>query len=62
MRIRRVGVRVTGLKDRARVYLQPTLDAPERGWREAEVAADKAIRKFGPNAVRRAVLTGRQRP
>ena len=61
-RIRRVGVRVTGLKDRARVYLQPTLDAPEHGWREAEVAADKAIRKFGPNAVRRAVLTGRQRP
>ncbi|MFZ0528951.1 MAG: DNA polymerase IV [Propionicimonas sp.] len=57
LRIRRVGVRVTGLMDRCEVALQPTLDAPDHGWREAEAAADKAIRKFGPNAVKRAVLT-----
>ncbi len=58
--IRRVGVRVTGLVDRCVAYQQPTLDAPEHGWREAEQAADKAIRRFGPQAVRRAVLTPRR--
>jgi DNA polymerase-4 len=61
-RIRRVGVRVTGLVDRATAYLQPTLDAPEHGWRDAEEAADKVIQRFGPHAVRRAVLTRKDRP
>ena len=61
-RIRRVGVRVTGLIDRATAYLQPTLDSPEHGWRDAEKAADKVIQRFGPNAVRRAVLTRKDRP
>ena len=61
-RIRRVGVRVTGLIDRTAAYLQPTLDSPEHGWRDAETAADKAIQRFGPNAVRRAVLTRKARP
>ncbi|HQY99693.1 MAG TPA: DNA polymerase IV [Propionicimonas sp.] len=57
LRVRRVRVRVTGLVHQDEVWLQPTLDEPERGWRDAERAADKAIRKFGPRAVRRAVLT-----
>ena len=61
-RIRRVGVRVTGLVDRSTAYLQPTLDTPEYGWREAEKAADKVIQRFGPKAVRRAVLTRKDRP
>lgn len=60
--VRRVGVRVTGLVYRSTVHLQPTLDAPDHGWRDAEAAADKAIRRFGPNAVRRAVLTRPTRP
>ena len=61
-RIRRVGVRVTGLIDRTAAYLQPTLDSPEHGWRDVEKAADKVIQRFGPNAVRRAVLTRKDRP
>lgn len=62
VRVRRVGVRVTGLVDRSRACLQPTLDEPEHGWRDAEQAADKAILRFGPKAVRRAVLTRPGRP
>jgi len=61
-RIRRVGVRVTGLVDRSTAYLQPALDTPEHGWRDAEKAADKVIQRFGPKAVRRAVLTKKDRP
>jgi DNA polymerase-4 len=61
-RVRRVGVRVTGLVDRSTAYLQPALDEPEHGWREAETAADKVIQRFGPKAVRRAVLTKKDRP
>lgn len=61
-RIRRVGVRVTGLVDRSTAYLQPTLDTPEHGWRDAEKAADKVIQRFGPKAVLRAVLTKKDRP
>ncbi|MGV8908883.1 MAG: DNA polymerase IV [Propionicimonas sp.] len=61
-RIRRVGVRVTGLVDRETAYLQPTLDSPEHGWRDVEQAADKVIQRFGPKAVRRAVLTRKDRP
>ena len=55
--IRRVGIRVEGLVDADKAYCQPTLDAPDRGWREAELAADAVRRKFGPNGVQRAVLT-----
>ena len=61
-RVRRVGVRVTSLARKERVYLQPTLDAPERGWREAERAADAVIERFGPQAVHRAALTKTRRP
>ena len=61
-RVRRVGVRVTGLADLGAVALQPTLDAPDRGWRDAERAADNVIGRFGPRAAQRAVLAGRRRP
>ncbi len=61
-RIRRVGVRVEGLVDRDRAYQQPTLDAADRGWREAEQAADAVCVKYGPESVKRAVLTRRKRP
>ena len=56
-RLRRVGVRVERLVDKDEAFQQLTLDAPERGMREAEVAADAAIARFGPGAVRRGSLT-----
>lgn len=56
-RIRRVGVRVERLVDKEDAFQQFTLDAPERGMREAELAADAAIARFGPDAVRRGSLT-----
>ena len=58
-RIRKVGVRVEGLVERESAYQQLTLDAPDRGWREAEQAADAAVRRYGPKAVQRAALPGR---
>jgi DNA polymerase IV len=58
-RIRRVGVRMEHLVDRHRAYLQPQLTDPERGWREADLASDAAVGKFGPMAVQRAILTRR---
>jgi DNA polymerase-4 len=48
--------------NRDAVALQPTLDDPDHGWRDAERAADDVIQRFGPKAVRRAVLTRRERP
>lgn len=59
-RLRRVGIRVEGLVDADRAATQPALDDPERGWRDAELAADAAISRFGPEAVRRATLTRRR--
>ncbi|MBK8460361.1 MAG: DNA polymerase IV [Micropruina sp.] len=61
-RIRRVGIRVEGLVERDRAYQQLTLDAPERGWSEAERAADAVVRKYGPESVKRAALTRQSRP
>ena len=58
-RIRRVGVRVEGLMPIEKACLQPTLLEPEQGWRDADHAIDAAIGRFGPGAVRRAVLTQR---
>ncbi|MDU7361750.1 MAG: DNA polymerase IV [Propionibacteriaceae bacterium] len=58
-RIRRVGVRVGELVPKQTAYEQPALGEPERGWRDAEAAVDKAILRFGPNAVQRARLTRR---
>lgn len=54
--VRRVGVRVTGLKERAQVWIQPRLDDPDCGWPQVEAAADAANRVFGDGAVRRAAL------
>lgn len=54
--LRQVGVRVTGLRDRAGVWLQPRLDEPDLGWAEAQVAVDHVNKIFGRDAVRRAVL------
>lgn len=56
-RIRRVGVRVAGLVPKHRAYQQPMLGDPDKGWREAEQAADAIVSKYGPDAVQLAVLT-----
>ncbi|MBA3021577.1 DNA polymerase IV [Propionicimonas sp.] len=59
--LRRVGVRVTELSQRARVWRQPTLDESEVDWDAAELAVDKLNKAFGPRSVQRAVLAGRKR-
>ena len=61
-RIRLVGVRVEGLVPRERVQRQLTLGARERGWEEADRAADAAALRFGGGAVRRASLLLGDRP
>ncbi|MFI6757819.1 DNA polymerase IV [Micromonospora sp. NPDC050417] len=58
-RIRLVGVRMEGLTDARETPRQLTLDEPERGWREAEAAADAAAARFGRPVVRPASLLGR---
>jgi DNA polymerase-4 len=55
-RIRLVGVRVEGLVAGDDAARQLSLGAPERGWREAERAADAATARFGVAAVRPASL------
>ena len=40
----------------SRAHRQPQLTDPEFGWREAEHAIDQTVARFGPGAVRRAVL------
>jgi DNA polymerase-4 len=55
-RLRLVGVRVEGLVPGDAVAHQLALDERERGWRQAEQAADLAGHRFGPGAVRRAAL------
>jgi DNA polymerase-4 len=57
-RIRLLGVRVEGLLDADRAPRQPALGARERGWSEAERAADAAVARFGAAAVRPASLLG----
>jgi DNA polymerase-4 len=57
--IRLIGVRVEQLGEEGAEQL--TLDAPERGWRDAEAAADVARGKFGHAAVRPGSLLG-ERP
>ncbi len=61
-RIRLVGVRAEGLRPAAQAPQQMQIGAPERGWREAEVAADAAAVRFGRGAVRPAALVRRQHP
>jgi DNA polymerase-4 len=50
-RIRLIGVRVEGLAGAGSTPRQPALGAPERGWREAEAAADAAAARFGRSVV-----------
>jgi len=54
--IRLVGVRAEGLRSAAGTPQQMQIGAPERGWREAEIAADAAAVRFGRGAVRPAAL------
>jgi DNA polymerase-4 len=54
-RIRLVGVRVEGLLDAGQPR-QLMLGEAGYGWREVEVAADRATARFGPHAVRPAAL------
>jgi DNA polymerase-4 len=60
-RIRLVGVRVEGLVPRAGVQRQLVLGEREHGWPDADVAVDRATRKFGTTAVRPATLLGNDR-
>jgi DNA polymerase-4 len=60
-RIRLVGVRVEGLADAEAAHRQLLLDERPFGWREAEVAADRAGARFGTGAVRPAALIARDR-
>jgi DNA polymerase IV len=57
--IRLVGVRVEGLTAAAGAPRQLTLGEPERGWREAEAAADAVAARFGRSVVGPASLLGR---
>ncbi|WP_199438994.1 DNA polymerase IV [Umezawaea beigongshangensis] len=54
--VRLIGVRVEQLVAGDDTGEQLMFDAPERGWREAEQAADQARSKFGSAAVRPASL------
>jgi DNA polymerase-4 len=56
--IRLVGVRVEGLAEEAGMARQLVLGSPERGWREAETAADAAAARFGRSVIRPASLLG----
>ncbi|NGM15333.1 DNA polymerase IV [Verrucosispora sioxanthis] len=59
-RIRLLGVRAEGLTAADQTPQQLALGQPERGWREAEVAADAAAARFGRSVIGPAsLLTGR---
>ncbi|MBY8872793.1 DNA polymerase IV [Micromonospora sp. PLK6-60] len=58
--IRLVGVRVAGLAGVTGTPRQLTLGEPERGWREAEAAADAAAARFGRSVIGPASLLGRR--
>jgi DNA polymerase IV len=60
--IRLVGVRVEGLTATATTSRQLSLGEPERGWREAETAADAVAARFGRASVGPASLLGRSGP
>jgi DNA polymerase-4 len=55
-RIRLVGVRVEGVVDAASQPRQLELGAPDHGWRDVELAVDRASLRFGAGAVRPAAL------
>jgi DNA polymerase-4 len=54
--VRLIGVRMEQLTGAAGGGEQLVLDAPERGWRDADQAADQARSRFGTAAVRPASL------
>nr|WP_062342719.1 DNA polymerase IV [Herbidospora sakaeratensis] len=56
VRLRLVGVRMENLRPADTATRQIGLGDREIGWREAEQAMDRAIRRFGPDAVRPASL------
>jgi DNA polymerase IV len=58
--VRLIGVRMEQLGEEGSEQL--FLDAPERGWRDADQAADQARARFGGEAVRPATLLGRDTP
>ncbi|GAA1603606.1 DNA polymerase IV [Catellatospora bangladeshensis] len=60
-RIRLVGVRLEGLLAAEGAVRQLALGEAEDGWREAEVASDAVIARFGRGAVRPASLLGTTR-
>ncbi|WP_327103328.1 DNA polymerase IV [Nonomuraea glycinis] len=51
VRLRLVGVRMEGLRPADSASRQLSLGERETGWREAEQAMDRAVRRFGPDAV-----------
>jgi DNA polymerase-4 len=55
-RIRLVGVRMEGLVQAEQAAVQPRLDEPDFGWRDADRAVDRASARFGAGAVRPAAL------
>jgi DNA polymerase-4 len=61
VRLRLVGVRMTGLMDSAEAPIQGLLDEPEHGWRDADRAVDRAGARFGAGAVRPASLVQGER-
>ncbi|MCW3843267.1 DNA polymerase IV, partial [Micromonospora yasonensis] len=60
--VRLVGVRVEGLAAAEETPRQLTLGEPERGWREAEAAADAAAARFGRSVIGPASLLGKRDP
>ncbi|MET7749962.1 DNA polymerase IV [Micromonospora sp. NPDC005367] len=60
--VRLVGVRAEGLAAAQETPRQLTLGAPERGWREAEAAADAAAARFGRSVIGPASLLGNRDP
>ena len=55
-RIRLVGIQVSSLFEAGTVYIQPCLDAPEKGMREVERALDQVRHRFGQHVVTRGTL------
>jgi DNA polymerase-4 len=55
-RLRLVGVRVEGLVPASSGHRQLALDERPQGWREAELAVDRASARFGAGVVRPAAL------
>lgn len=55
-RIRLVGVRMSGLVETTKAPVQGVLGEPEHGWRDADLAVDRASRRFGAGSVRPASL------